>query len=485
VADSRAIKVAIIGGGMAGLAAARRLAAQQVAVQLFESNDKVGGCCGTTRVGAYTFNDGAIYLALPGMLDHLFRRLGLDRHELLPLRDIVALQSTTLPDGTIVTIGGGPPATILTGNSATDATTRRELQIFMARWDPVLRLFAEDLFLHRFAFSGFLAKGWRYLPMLRGTVATQLTQSFSSEAVRAALAASLLYIGMPPERMPALAIIALVAMLRDGYVLPEGGMSALPQLLARAAEAKGCRIHLGTPVRRILTQRGQLLGIETANGETVRVDAAISALSAMQTFGDLLPNNESPRRLRRKAQRAKLSRKGFVLQLGLRNRISAVSHTQAVVPFLRDQGEALQSTPDELRWPIYTVPTVTLPALAPPGGSVIEAFPPISQDRDAEYWTEERGASIAALTISRLKTLHDLQIEASRILSPREFANTFHLYAGTLYGLSPLAPPTSLFNHATPIQGLYLAGQTTWPGFGVVNAALAGIIAAERLMERQ
>jgi len=469
---------------MAGLAAARLLAARHIAVQLFESNDKVGGCCGTTRVGAYTFNDGAIYLALPGMLDHLFHRLGLDRRELLPVRDIVALQSTTLPDGTVVKIGGGPPATIVTGNTAADAVTRRELQIFMARWDPVLRLFAEDIFLHRFAFSGFLAKSWRYLPMLRGTVATQLTQCFSNEAVRAALAASLLYIGMPPERMPALAIVALVAMLRNGYFLPEGGMSALPQSLARAAEDTGCRIHLGTPVRRILTQRGRLCGIETENGETVNVDAAISTLSAMQTFDNLLPRNESPSRLLRKARRAKLSRKGFVLQLGLRNRVSALSHTQAVVPFLRDQGEALQSIPDELRWPIYTVPTITLPELAPPGGSIIEAFPPITQDVAAEYWTEEHTAPIAAQTISRLKAFHDLDIEASRILSPREFANTFHLYAGTLYGLSPLAPPMSLFDHATPIQGLYLAGQTTWPGFGVVNAALSGMIAAERLIGR-
>ena len=91
--------VAIIGGGLAGLAAARRLGASGVAVRLFEANGKVGGCCATTRVGGYTFNDGAVYLAMPGMLDRLFEALGLDRNRLLPLRRISAIQSSTLPDG--------------------------------------------------------------------------------------------------------------------------------------------------------------------------------------------------------------------------------------------------------------------------------------------------------------------------------------------------------------------------------------------------
>jgi len=59
-----------------------------------------------------------------------------------------------------------------------------------------------------------------------------------------------------------------------------------------------------------------------------------------------------------------------------------------------------------------------------------------------------------------------------------------HLYQGAVYGLSPAADPWTLFPHKTPIPGLYLAGQTTFPGFGVANAAMSGIFAAEALSER-
>jgi predicted NAD/FAD-binding protein len=59
--------VAIIGGGVAGLSTGGLLTRQGVCVKLFEAGDKIGGCCGTTTIGGSTFNDGALYLALPTM----------------------------------------------------------------------------------------------------------------------------------------------------------------------------------------------------------------------------------------------------------------------------------------------------------------------------------------------------------------------------------------------------------------------------------
>ncbi|RPI81081.1 MAG: hypothetical protein EHM41_21365 [Chloroflexi bacterium] len=54
---------------------------------------------------------------------------------------------------------------------------------------------------------------------------------------------------------------------------------------------------------------------------------------------------------------------------------------------------------------------------------------------------------------------------------------------GAVYGLSPAAKPNEQFPCQTPIPGLYQAGQTTYPGFGVVFSAISGIFAAERLIK--
>jgi phytoene dehydrogenase-like protein len=57
-----------------------------------------------------------------------------------------------------------------------------------------------------------------------------------------------------------------------------------------------------------------------------------------------------------------------------------------------------------------------------------------------------------------------------------------HLFEGALYGLSPASTPRDQFPHAGAVPGLFLAGQTTYPGYGVGSAMMSGIFAAEALL---
>jgi phytoene desaturase len=475
--------IAVIGGGVAGLAAARRLCLEGATVKLFEANDKLGGCCATTRLDGYTFNDGALFLAFPGMLDQVFGRLNLERATLVPLRRISALQSAVLPDGTSVIFDVEAGVTVKdSGGKDVTAGARKELAGFLQSWDPLLELLAEDILLHPLSLPRFIARAWRQLHLMRGTAGAYLNRAFSHEATRAAMSAALLYTGMPPDGAPAIALLSLAAMFRHGYFIPEGGMGSIPQALGQALRRQGGDIHLQSNVSRILLKSGRVCGIETQGGDVVEVDAVISTTSGMHTFGSLLSGRDVPGSMARKLRRAVLSHKGFVLQLGLSNRIDVNSYSNNVVPLLGDQRQLFMPPRDALRWPIYMVPTIAMPELAPPGGSIVEMFPPIRQDLAAEDWSEARKEEIAAQAVDRLKGMHEIDIATRRIRSPKEFQDDTHLYAGALYGLSPIASPTALFKYRGPVRGLYLAGQTTWPGFGVASAGMSGIMAAEALI---
>lgn len=120
---------------MSGLAAAKWLCARGVAVRVFEANGKVGGCCATTSIRGYTFNDGAVYLAILQMLDRLFEMLGLDRSRELPLRKISAIQSTALPDGTVVDISHGPKLAITSVQGAARSPPGSDHANSMDCWD--------------------------------------------------------------------------------------------------------------------------------------------------------------------------------------------------------------------------------------------------------------------------------------------------------------------------------------------------------------
>ncbi|MEF3696996.1 phytoene desaturase family protein [Desulfolutivibrio sp.] len=476
--------VGIIGSGVAGLSAGGLLSRKGLTVRLFEANDKIGGCCSTTNIGGYTFNDGALYLGLPGIMDHVFSKIGLDRPSLLPLRRITAPQTTILPDGTVVDFAAGLAVTIERDHCETDGTRlRRELDDMMGKWEPVLRLFVDHLLLHPFSLPRFLFEGGHHLLKLRGTVASELDRLISDDAVRSAMSGALLYTGMPPQKMPVASILGLIAMFSEGFYLPEGGMGKIPEALSQSLLTHGGKISLNSKVEGIVVRNGRVCGMEVHGQGLVEVDAIISTVSGMLTFGTLLHSEDVPTSMKRMVRKAPLSHKAVAIQLGLSNKIDARSHSNCYFPMMKDQVAFFEpENTYKINWFMHSVPTVTMPELAPENGSIIEMFPPINQHIPFDAWDEKKKESMLQSSISALSRIYNMDIAVTRVISPYEFQSRLHLYNGSVYGLSPAAGPMAQFPQKTAIHGLYQAGQTTYPGYGIGPAAMSGILAAEALL---
>jgi len=468
---------------VSGLAAAVWLARAGLHVCLFEANDKLGGCCATTSVNGYTFNDGALHVALPSLLDHAFARLGLERATSVALRPVLAPQAVRLPDGTTVAVCANREVRVSgTNGESRGAQATEELERFMERWRPLLRLFAQDLFLRPFSSARLLRKGWRHLHKLRGTLALELERQFSDNDVRAALAGILLYTGMPARSAPVATALGLVAALDEGLHVPEGGMGAIPDALTAALHGLGGDIYTNVRVERIEMKDGRVCGVRIARHGVQQLDAVVSAVSGMITFGSLLDGRGIPEAMRHKASHAPLSHKALAVQLGLANVIGVDSHSMGVLPLMDEQHKLFLPSDGLPRWVSYTVPTVTLPGLAPAGGSIVEMFPPIDQAWPVDRWTNETKEAVAQEAIDALARSHPLEIAARRVSGPRDFRDRMHLFNGAVYGLSPGAPAAAQFPHRTPVEGLFQAGQTTYPGFGIAPAMMSGILAAEALV---
>ncbi len=462
------------------MAAANLLARNGFPVRVFEINDKVGGCCATTTIDGYTFNDGALFLGMIELLDHAFARIGLNRNELLPLRKITANSSTTLPDGTVVTLGEGFDLTI-TGRAVDVNRSQGELRRMVEKWQPVLRFAREELLTHPFSSWRVLQKGWRHLHKLRGTVASECNRLFSDDAVKSALTGTLLYSGLPAESMPVSTILGLVATVSEGLYLPEGGMGRVPEVLNRALNSRGVSVFLNSQIDKIIIENGRACGVQTKNGERIDAAAVISTASGMLTFGSMIDKQHVPPSIDRKLTRAPLSHRSVSIQFGLSNRMEAPAHSVSVLPWVEHQQDVFLQDGREVKFPVYSVPTRTMPELAANGGSIIEMFYPVRADIPLDYWHETRKEQLTALCISALRRRHDLNIVVTRVRSPKDFRDSMHLFAGALYGLTPAAGPREQFPHASPIPGLFLAGQTTFPGYGVGTAMMSGIFAAELL----
>lgn len=479
---NRERSVAIIGAGVAGLAAGSLLARNGWKVQVYEAAPHEGGACGVARVDGFAFNQGAQYLMLSDMLDHVFARLGADRERVLPLRRVTTPQTVLLPGGAAVTFGVGLGVT--SDSSLIDAAlAQQELGRLVEKWRPVQEAFFDEQAMRGpFSYRRLLAKVWRHLPKFGRSLEDELRASFSDPSFRAAISGLMLYAGAPPSKLPAPAIIALVSELSDGMSLPEGGMGAIPQALARILSDNGGELYLDAEVERILLRDGRTCGLQVRNHGRMEADCVLSAVSALSTYGRLLSDEQLPARLRAKVRRTPLSMSAFSVQLGLSNKIDAPGHLNYALLSPEAWRRSFPLPLPETPWVYFSVPTAVLPGLAPAGGSLVELAPAIPSGEPASAWDEERSQAVAAAAVHWLAGRHELQVAVSRVRSPREFEAQLRLQEGAIYGVSPAAGAFGLFPHRTPIRGLFQAGQTTFPGFGIPTAALSGLFAAEALL---
>ena len=97
-------RVAIIGAGMGGLAAAIRLAAGGFEVDVFEKNRQVGGRVGRLEAEGFSFDTGPSLLLMTDTYRELFRSAGRDLDDYVRLVPLDANYRVTFGDGDALTI---------------------------------------------------------------------------------------------------------------------------------------------------------------------------------------------------------------------------------------------------------------------------------------------------------------------------------------------------------------------------------------------
>jgi phytoene desaturase len=475
--------IVVIGAGLSGLAAAAHLGNHGHSVIVLEAGADIGGCCSTDDVGGFRFNNGAVYVATPALLRHAFSRLGLDFDAHVRLHPIAVPQLSILDSGTRVFTTTAAESRVEGRNAAArTARYRMELERLLDGWRPLYRRLIENLLPHDSSLPRALFELWRYLPRMSGSVAGLLEKNFSDAETRAAVGAIMLYTGLAPERTPATQMVGLIAMLEEGFFLPEGGMGRIPQAIGDKLRGNGGELRLRTAASRIEYRDGRLLGVRLSDGELLPASAVIASTSALDVVEHLLDPAIVPAPLRRRAERAPLSHRAISIQLGITQAAAAEAFAINRIPLLDEQHRFHEPAEREVRWFSHTRPSAILPWLAPEGAEAVEMFAPAPPGRRAAEIGADETAEIAARYIDALRKDLPGSIVEQRVLGPADFARERHLYEGALYGLAPGARPTEFFPRRAGLDGLYLAGQTTFPGYGVPTALLSGVHAADAVM---
>lgn len=468
--------IAIIGAGVSGLSAGAALAKRGYRVKVFEANSFIGGCCSTVTIDGYTFNNGAMAVIMPSMLEYVFRKLGVERSTVLPLKKITAPQASIMENEVITIKNGG--TVLFEKNKQAESEAQSEVVHLLEHWESVYQILQEELFLNSFSAGRFASRMARHIPKFSGTVSHELGRWIKNKNLHAALLGLLSYAGEPPESLPTATILAIISALKDGYYLPEKGMGQIAEALASTLRMHGGEIELNARVKRICVHGKR--GLEFENGEFFEADEIISSASGMLTFGELMAEEDVPANVKRKARGVRLSQKGFTVQVGTRELVKTENFLSYIIPPQHKINDNFAIKNGSVKFGMVAVPTVTLPEFAPVGKSSIEIGIFVDPNLPLEVWTEAETEHISNESLAMVRQHHDFDVVVKRVRSPKHFRDDLNLYEGAMYGISPLAGVFGLFSHKTSIPGLYLTGQTTFPGFGITTSAVSGILLAER-----
>jgi phytoene desaturase len=273
----------------------------------------------------------------------------------------------------------------------------------------------------------------------------------------------------------------------DGVWYPRGGTGAVPKALQSLATELGVEFRTGTPVRRIIVDRGRVRGVETAEGDVIAASAVVSNSDSVRTHRELVDGAPSKRFLGRRKYEPACS--GVVLYLGLKQRYDHLLHHNFV--FSKDpheEFEAIYRRGEPATDPTAYVcaPAVTEPEVAPAGGEALYVLvhtPYLRRHHDWSKMLPEYRRRI----IDKLKStagLEDIEerIVVERALTPQDINDRYHVLDGAIYGLASHGRFLGAFkpsNRSPDVKGLYLAGGAAHPGPGMPMVLMSGWIAAD------
>ena len=493
-------RIAVIGGGLGGLAAACVASARGHAVTLYEKNGWLGGKAAVLEEGGFRFDMGPTILTVPAVLDRIFAEGGRKTSDYLDLRPLDP-QWRCFFDG-------GDRVDLLSDNDAMAAEMERfapgrgvgegykRFQAISEQLHGVSSRFffwkaVEDLFDTIDLRANMNPATLRDVISLRmhSTVAGTIRSKVSDPRLAQMLDHFVQYVGSSPYGAPAVLCAIAHMQTAQGVWYPMGGTHAVAEALTTFAGENGARFRPGEDVEGVALDGDRAVGVRTARG-VEPYDAVISNMDSVRTYRELVGGAIGAKHEKRTFEPAC---SGVVLYLGLRKRYDHLLHHNFV--FSRDPKEEFDAiykrgepAPDPTCY--VCAPSSTEPDVAPDGGEALYVLVHTPYLRPHHDWRSgDLYPRYRQKILDKLKSaagLDDIEdrIVVERHLTPQDIHERYRVLNGAIYGLASHGRMMGAFkpgNRSRTVRNLYLAGGAAHPGPGMPMVMMSGWIAADAM----
>ena len=472
------IDAVVIGAGIAGLTAAATLANRNLRTLVLERHNVPGGCASFYQRDGYRFDVGATLASgfgARGAHRLLNAHLGID----VSSESLEPAMIVHLPDETVVRYGDRrwPQERVRAFGARAEPFWEAQERIADLAWDFATRFPALPADL---AGAIALAAAFRprHLPLLGtlGRTVASILPHGASPRLRAFVDAQLLITAQAGAERADLAYgSTALDIAREGTFHLADGISTIAVALARALRRAGSRITYNSSVTEIETARGRVTGVRLEDGSRIGCTRVVSAIPVQNAMALCAPLRRS---LAPKVAALPQRWGAFVVYCGLPAGVvpdDLAAHHQAIATYGLPLGEG------NTTFLSFSGPGEERRARA--GGRAVT----ISTHTDVARWerahrdgrTPELRAAYAQRLLAALERIVPGAVRRATLIEPAD-PHTFARYTGRLRGLvggipqTPRVATLGALSHHTTVRGLFLCGDTTFPGQSTVGATLSG-----------
>ncbi|MET0692698.1 MAG: phytoene desaturase family protein [Propionibacteriaceae bacterium] len=486
-------RVVVIGAGLSGLAAACHLTGRGYEVTVVDRADIPGGRSGQLVRDGFTFDTGPTVLTMRDLVAEALRAVDTEIREVLPMRRLDPAYRARFHDGSTIHVRSGHEAM---RQEIADTCGSVDAAAFDDFVDWLRKLYVVEMphFIDRNYDSplDLVSSPRAAATLLRlgafGKLGHAVRKRFRDPRLQKLFSFQAMYAGLAPDA--ALALYAVITYMDsiEGVWFPDGGMHAVPAVMATAAEKAGAQFRYSEAVSAILrrSDNGGVAGVRLESGEAISADAVVCTLDLPVAYEQLLPDLKPPRG----TVNGDYSPSAVVWHVGVRGEPDpAIAHHN--IHFGEQWSEAFDNLiyrgrlmPDPSR--LVTVPSVDDPTFAPPGCAtlfVLEPVPNLSQGH--VDWKNETPRMRDRLHAFLSEQGYPDDIVTEEIVTPLDW-EAQGMREGTPFALAHTFAQTGPFRPANvekKVPGLVFAGSGTVPGVGVPMVLISGKLAAQRVAQ--
>lgn len=482
-------KVAVIGSGFGGLAAAIRLQTSGYQVRIFEKRELPGGRAYRYNLQGYTFDAGPTVITAPECIEELFEISGRKVSDYVNLMHVKPFYRLLWEDGDTFDYSNDDTAMKRQLASRSNADLLGYYR-FVEYSKAVYKEGYEKLVDYPFLTIWSMLKCAPQLIRLQAfrSVYSMVAKFIKNPHLRQAFSFHSLLVGGNPYKASSIYTLIHYLERKGGVLFPKGGTSALVDALVRLFTELGGEIVYNAEIDEIICEGNQVWGLRLSSGEREAFDLVVNNADVAVTYKHLLRNHPKAVRRAKSVSRKRFSMSLFLVYFGTKKQYPDVAHHSVIFgPRYKELLHDIFETgdlPSDFSLYLHR-PTATDPDLAPEGCDAFYVLSPVAHlGKSTVNWDVE-GERYAERILEYLET-HYLpglreHIEVKKIFTPNDFVGQLNAHMGSAFSLEPTLLQSAYFrihNRDADVRGLYFVGAGTHPGAGVpgvINSAKATV----------